>query len=172
MGPDLVLLTEEEETEVSMREERELVAPPDLGEPSPDVMELVEEEIALAEEAPPAEPEPLVRPTWVALEEEPVDEAVAAEALVGEEIAEPEDDQARLELARRLWAAQRKEEARATYERLLTSPWRDDVTADLERIATEESPGEPVLRLLGDAYMKADRLPEALDVYRRALTNL
>ena len=83
-----------------------------------------------------------------------------------------ERSQARIQLARDLWSAGQKADARAEYERLLRSTLRSDVTTDLERLASEESVDEPTLRLLGDAYMKEDRLQEALKAYRRALSSL
>jgi tetratricopeptide (TPR) repeat protein len=97
---------------------------------------------------------------------------VAQVAIVEEPIGEPEDDQTHLELARRWWAAGQKEKAWAAFEELLSSPLRDDVIADLESILAEGAPEELTLRLLGDAYMRENRLQEALDVYRRALGSL
>jgi tetratricopeptide (TPR) repeat protein len=173
------------EPEVSPAAEApEVVAeiPPDIGEPEEERLEPLEEDVDLAE------PEPRERPTWVALEEPPVTERpvaeappeappaaeppVAEETPVEEQIGEPEDDQAQLELARRLWDAGQKEKAQAAYQELLSSPLRDDVIADLERISGEEALEEPMLRLLGDAYMRENRLEEALNVYRRALASL
>jgi tetratricopeptide (TPR) repeat protein len=155
---------------------------PDIGEPIADRLEALEEDIDLAE------PELPERPTWVAIEEPLVAERPVAEAppeeppvterpvaqvpMVEEQIGEPEDDQTHLELARRLWTAGQKEEAQAAYQELLSSPLRDDVTADLEMITGEGVPEETMLRLLGDAYMRENRLQEALDVYRRALASL
>ena len=97
---------------------------------------------------------------------------VAQVTMVDEQIDDAEDDQAVLELARRLWAAGQKEQARAAYQELLSSPLRDDVITDLERIIDEGVPEELTLRLLGDAYMRENRLEEALDIYRRALASL
>ena len=100
------------------------------------------------------------------------------EALIEEPVAveegavPPKDDAERLELARSLWTSGQKRNARTEYERLLRSPLRRDVTADLERLARQESADEPTLRLLGDAYMKDDRLDQALEAYRRALAQL
>jgi cytochrome c-type biogenesis protein CcmH/NrfG len=54
----------------------------------------------------------------------------------------------------------------------LKSPLRDDVVADLEKITVDEPVEESMLRLLGDAYMRENRLQEALEAYRRALANL
>ncbi|MCC7361126.1 MAG: hypothetical protein IT317_16700 [Anaerolineales bacterium] len=43
---------------------------------------------------------------------------------------------------------------------------------ELEGLATTEQAPAPVLRLLGDAYVKANRLPRALEAYREALSRL
>ncbi len=43
---------------------------------------------------------------------------------------------------------------------------------ELEGLANAEQAPAPVLRLLGDAYAKANRLPHALDAFRQALSKL
>jgi tetratricopeptide (TPR) repeat protein len=169
MGPEWMLLTEEEEAAIEVFAEPEPVAPPDVGEPAPEVEEVIEEEPALEAEKPLVEVEPPARPTWVSLEEEA---PTAITPPVEEKVAEPQDDQERLELARRLWATGQKEQAFAEYEHLLKSSLLDQVIADLESIAGDEPSEEPLLRLLGDAYMRDNRLEEALSTYRRALASL
>jgi tetratricopeptide (TPR) repeat protein len=166
IGPDTVFLTEEEEAEVRVTQER-------ITAPEPAEAALVEEQPA-AEEAPPDDVESVQPPTWVALEEEPEAQIEAAAPKVQEvelEMIEPEDDESRLTYARQLWAKGKKADARDEYENLLRTPLRDEATADLERWAAE-APDEPLLRLLGDAYIKQDRLDEALEAYRRALSSL
>jgi tetratricopeptide (TPR) repeat protein len=140
VGPDWVLLTEEEEASV-----RTFV-----------------------------EPEPPTRPAEVAVEEKPAAEPVVkvAPPKPRAEIERDDDHQARLERARWLWAAGQREEARAEYERLIRSPLLDDVIADLEKITRDGPPEEPTLRLLGDAYMRDNRLQDALATYRHALDSL
>jgi hypothetical protein len=180
MGPDLVLLTEEEEAEIKLPREPELAAPVDIAEPIPDMKQPAEEEAAVfatAEAVVPTdledEAEAVEQPAWVAMEEAPISEALIEDApRVEEKVTEPDSDQARLELARELWTAGQKADARAEYERLLRSTMRGEVTTDLEKLVSDESADEPTLRLLGDAYMKEDRLQEALEAYRRALSSL
>jgi hypothetical protein len=180
MGPDLVLLTEEEEAEIKLPQEPELAAPVDIGEPIPDMKQPAEEAgavFATAEAVVPTdledEAEAVEQPAWVAMEEAPISEALIEDApRVEEKVTEPDSDQARLELARELWTAGQKADARAEYERLLRSTMRGEVTTDLEKLVSDESADEPTLRLLGDAYMKEDRLQEALEAYRRALSSL
>jgi len=48
----------------------------------------------------------------------------------------------------------------------------DHTIRELESLAKADQAPAPVLRLLGDAYVKADRLPRALDAYRQALSRL
>jgi tetratricopeptide (TPR) repeat protein len=158
-GPDWVLLAEEEEAAIRTVEEFEPATLPDL-----------------------VEPEPAARPTWVALEEEPLVEAPAGEPTVPDArvdaakqrivVADEENDQARLELARSLWATGQKEQACTEYEQLIRSPLLSAVITDLESITTEKPSEEPILSLLGDAYMKDNRLKDALAAYRRALSSL
>jgi tetratricopeptide (TPR) repeat protein len=84
----------------------------------------------------------------------------------------PENHAARLELGRILWQADKREDAVAAYEQLVhRGELLGDVIGDLENYAEQEAdPG--VLQALGDAYMRADHLQEALDTYRRALASL
>jgi DNA-binding SARP family transcriptional activator len=82
------------------------------------------------------------------------------------------EDQARLELARRLWDSGQRDDACTEFEALVRSPIRSKVIADLEEITADEPSEEPMFRLLGDAYVRENRLQDALKAYRRALTIL
>jgi tetratricopeptide (TPR) repeat protein len=48
----------------------------------------------------------------------------------------------------------------------------DDVIVEIEQRAARRRPTPPLLRVLGDAYMKNNRLQKALDTYRQALGQL
>ncbi len=48
----------------------------------------------------------------------------------------------------------------------------DDVIADLEEHVARRQATPPLLRVLGDAYMRNNRLQKALDTYRLALGQL
>jgi tetratricopeptide (TPR) repeat protein len=75
-------------------------------------------------------------------------------------------------LGRVLWQADRRAEAVETYSHLITSSeLLDEVIPDLEDYV-EQRPDADVQQALGDAYMRADRLTEALAVYRRALAGI
>jgi len=134
------------------------------------------EEAALEKETPPIAPEVYpVRPTWVALEKAPPSSTELSQRVAAARkrlMADEDDDEARLELARSLWAIGERPEARAEYEELLKSALLDTVIADLETRIAEPPVKEPTLRLLGDAYMKNNQLEEALAAYRRALAIL
>jgi hypothetical protein len=171
LGPDWVLLTDDEEAEIELAKERAAVVSFGLEEPSPIEEAPVEEEAIPVSEGLPSELEPAARPTWVALEEAAAEEP-AAIAQADEIVAEDQDDETRLETARRLWASGQKDEAHAVYEKLLKTSVRDEIITDLEQITAEEPSNEPSLRLLGDAYMRENRLQNALDAYRRALASL
>ncbi len=83
-----------------------------------------------------------------------------------------EDHTAWLDLGRVLWQGDRREEAIETYDRLIRrGELLDEIIADLEDYA-EQWPGLSLQQALGDAYMQADRLQDALDTYRRALASL
>jgi tetratricopeptide (TPR) repeat protein len=120
------------------------------------------------------EPEPVAPPpTWVALEPEPETKAPAAKKAAKRRKAKADDDhQARLARARKLWSAGQREQACTEYESLIKSPLLDDVIVDLEKITGEGLEYEPALRLLGDAYMRDNRLADALAAYRHALSSL
>jgi cytochrome c-type biogenesis protein CcmH/NrfG len=53
-----------------------------------------------------------------------------------------------------------------------TSQMVDDVIVELEEHAARRRASTPLLRVLGDAYMKNNRLQKALDTYRQALGQL
>lgn len=84
----------------------------------------------------------------------------------------PRDHEAWLSLARDLWRAELHEEALEAYGRLIKSgELLDKVIPDLEKRAKKPDDAA-ARRALGDAYMKAGRLDEALDIYRQALEGL
>jgi len=132
-----------------------------------------------AEPAPPPEPPPQAPPAPP--EAPPLEEAapeaerptVDLETLQDHVRAHPRDHEARLSLARALWQAGRYEESLEAYSRLLrTNKQVEEVLADLEA-RIEERPSDVTLqRTLGDAYLRAGRLAEALEVYREALRKL
>ncbi|MGD2144215.1 MAG: hypothetical protein PVF54_07035, partial [Anaerolineae bacterium] len=77
-----------------------------------------------------------------------------------------------LELGRLQWKADRRDQAIGTYEHLIiNNALLEEVIPDLEACA-EEWPDVSLKQALGDAYMAADRLEEALNVYRQALASL
>ncbi len=98
-------------------------------------------------------------------------------APAAEEVAEaptiPADLRARLTLARAYLEAGDLDAAAREYEMLARSPEvADTLVADLQ-MATEAHPEHHALhRVLGDAYMRAGRLQEALQAYREALARL
>ncbi len=83
-----------------------------------------------------------------------------------------EDDRARLELGRLLWQAEDRDKAIEAYDTLIQhGEPLDEIISDLEEYS--EQWHDPWLkRALGDAYFRADRLGDALDVYRQALADL
>jgi len=148
-----------------------------FGEPeAPPVAEVpaVMEEGLPPEEAPAPE---------IPLEEEvapaPVIEETAAEASAEPFAAEraylkkhPRDYEALLALAQALWQTGERQEALEAYTRVIRSgKLLEEVIPDLEK-CLEQWPDLSIQQTLGDAYMKADRLQEALDIYRRALESL
>ena len=85
----------------------------------------------------------------------------------------PRDHEARLALARALWARRNYEESLELYDRLVRlKPWAEEVMADMEDHLRERPNDPAVRRLLGDAYMRLGLLEEALRVYREALEGL
>ena len=81
----------------------------------------------------------------------------------------PRDYENWLALARALWQAGERKEALEAYTHVIrASKFLESVISDLEGYV-EQQPDVSVLQVLGDAYMKDDRLQEALATYRRAL---
>ena len=182
----------EEPTPPTLEEEAEELAAPE--EELPEAPEMV----PVAEEAPPAEepipapeeaapPEEVEEPAPPTLEEEAeervtleeaiekaptedLEKFVAARKAYAEE--HPEDDEAQLELGRVLWQVDRRQDAVEAYDELVArGELLGEVIADLENY-TEQWPDARVMQSLGDAYMKADRLEDALNTYRQALAVL
>ena len=152
----------------------EAAVAPELAAPLP---EAPPEEIAV----PPVEgpPEPALPPVEIApppVEEVPVEVEVLPEGVADlrEYVrAHPRDHQAMLALARELWQAGLYSESLEAYSRLLRSgKWVEEIVADMEAHVEERSSDSAVQRVLGDAYMRAGRLAEALEVYREALESL
>ncbi len=145
-----------EEEEIAAPEEVPTEVPPEVPEPAP-----VAEEVAPPIKVPaPEEGAPA----------EDLDRFIAAQQAYAEE--HPDDLEAQLDLGRVLWQADRRKDAVAAYEKLIgRSKLLDDVIADLEDY-TEQWPDARVMQSLGDAYVKADRLQDALDTYRHALESL
>jgi tetratricopeptide (TPR) repeat protein len=143
---------------------------PEVVEEAPSVSEpeAVEED---------AEPEAIEAEEKVAapaaVEEPPIEdlgEFIARQRAYAEE--HPEADEAWLELGRVLWQADRREEAIETYDRLIRrDSLMNEIIPDLEDY-TEQWSDPSAMQALGDAYTRADRLQDALDVYRRALESL
>ncbi len=83
-----------------------------------------------------------------------------------------DDNQARLKLGRLLWQAEDRDGAIEAYDTLIQhSEPLDEIISDLEQY-TERWSDPWLKRALGDAYFRADRLQDALDVYRQALADL
>jgi Flp pilus assembly protein TadD len=146
---------------------------PSVEEPEPVSVEEAEPEAV--EEAP--EPEAIEAEEKVArpavFEEAPIEDLgqfIAKQRAYAEE--HPADDEAWLELGRVLWQTDQREEAIETYDRLVSRDAQlDEIIPDLEDYAEQWS--DPcAMQALGDAYMRTDRLQDALDVYRRALESL
>ncbi len=87
--------------------------------------------------------------------------------------SQPSDHQARLDLARAYAEAGEREAALKQYEKLILSgELLDAVIEDLEA-TTLEAPDDPkTYHLLGDAYMKDNRLQQALEAYKEAMSRL
>jgi hypothetical protein len=84
----------------------------------------------------------------------------------------PRDHEARLTFARSLWQVGERDDALDAYSRVIRSgKLLDGVISELEEYV-EQWPEPSTQRVLGDAYMKAGRLQDALDVYRDALETL
>ncbi|MBE9472638.1 MAG: tetratricopeptide repeat protein, partial [Chloroflexi bacterium] len=144
---------------------------------APPVVEVPVEEVTppVEEVAPPAVPEEIEAPPVV----EEVPEVPAVEppaepfAVERDYLKEhPRDYEAWLTLAQALWQADEREEALKAYTRVIRAgKFLESTIAALEE-HMEQRPDVNTQRVLGDAYMKDDRLQEALDIYRRALEDL
>jgi tetratricopeptide (TPR) repeat protein len=189
-----VLETAEEEVEEpSIPEPADLVKEPELPEwlrePAPEPIEEEAEEPAVAEPAPlPVEETPVLIAEELEAPPE-LEEEVAAEpeppAVVAEEVvtgisafrrqlaAEPDDHITRLALARALTDEGILDEALDKYGELVAAGQElDDVAVDLEKVVRSSPRNTLARRVLGDAYMKQNRLGEALEAYRQALDSL
>jgi tetratricopeptide (TPR) repeat protein len=136
---------------------------PKLREPAEPVMEEEEPvvDIVEADIAPePIEPEVL--------------EPVTGIAAFRQQLAvEPDDHVTRLALARTLLDDDILDKALAEYGELVAAGQElDDVTSDLERVMVSDLENTLAHRVLGDAYMKQNRLGKALEAYRQALGHL
>jgi tetratricopeptide (TPR) repeat protein len=175
-----------EEPEAPAPEEAEKAPAPAAAPEVPEVVPAAEEEAPLVEEPAAEEAEPVPAPEAVELREAPKEvspaEAVEEPPTEGLEkfiaaqraytVAHPDDHEAQLDLARVLWQVDMRQDAVAAYEKLIQqNKLTDDVIADLEDYADQWSDAG-LLQALGDAYMKADRLQDALDTYRQALASL
>ena len=175
------------------REEEELVAEEAPPPEPPEVTAVAGPEIPTVEEPAPAPEAPEIEEgaevapsaaeekavfegvsPAAAMEEAPVeqlDKFIAAQQVYTEE--HPDDHEAVLELGRVLWQADRRKGAVEAYEKLIRqNQLVEDVIADLEDYSAQSTTDTALMQTLGDAYMKADRLQDALDSYRRALAGL
>jgi tetratricopeptide (TPR) repeat protein len=83
--------------------------------------------------------------------------------------AEPDNNQARLELARLSRSDRDMDASLDHYEVLISDPeLRPQVIDDLASLAAEDVDQTQVFQLLGDAHMQDDQLDEALEMYRQA----
>jgi hypothetical protein len=140
--------------------------PPEAVPPPPVLPEIVPPPIVLPEVVvpPPARPEvvPPAPPTAEAL--------ASVDALRAYVRSHPRDHEARLNLARALWQVGLYADSLEAYSRVLKAGrLLDEVLADMEAHVAERPNDPAVRRVLGDAYMRADRLTDALAAYREAL---
>ncbi len=137
----------------------EAAVPPEIIPPT-----VVPPEAVAPPPPPPTRPEVVPTPP-------PAAEAMASvEVLRAHVRARPRDYAARLNLARALWQAGLYADSLEAYSQLLrTGKFVDEVLADMEAHVTERPNDPAARRVLGDAYMRADRLAEALAEYRTAL---
>ncbi len=157
-----------------------------IAEALPEVrLGLPVEEVAVAPAAPPVAPVEALPAEEAAPEAREAAEVAVAEPVVAAEqmptpsdavaakrqhvLDHPRDYAAWLELARLLHASGQREEALKAYGRALRGrDLTDSVIEDVEALAAER-PDAAAQQLLGDAYMKAGRLQDALRAYRQAL---
>jgi len=143
------------------------VAPPPTGRPeAAPPPEVAPPPVRPPEVVPPAPARPEVVPPAP-----PTAEALASvDALRAYVRSHPRDHEARLNLARALWQAGLYADSLEAYSRLLKAGrLLDEVLADMEAHVAERPNDPAVRRVLGDAYMRADRLADALAAYREAL---
>ena len=147
-------LTQELSGEIEAAGASELLEPPEA--------EKEEAGLAAGDSPVPTVPRPEGAPD-AAAEPSALDEAV---------LRDESDDAALLASARRAWQAGQRDQALEAYQRVVRSD-RSLETAieDLEGYVAEQADVE-TQRLLGDAYMRAGRLQDALSAYRQALDNL
>ncbi len=148
-------LVPEEEAEPVLEE----VIPPAFVE-EPSLIEIVPVEEGVAEVAPAAED----------MEEE-VTEAIdvtrTIEDYLSHLISNPQDHEARLDLARAYSKERDLDQAAFHYSEIVSSgSILDEVIDDLEAAADDAPDHLPTHELLADAYMKDGRLQKALDKYR------
>jgi hypothetical protein len=112
--------------------------------------------------APPPTPEPPAEPV-------PAKAAAPEKELVPEETGTAR----RLDLARAHLSRNALDESAREYERLVQEPdLAQDLIEELEATVEKYPHHSPLHRILGDAYMRTDRLQKALDAYRKALAKL
>lgn len=99
--------------------------------------------------------------------------AAGLEALREQVKAHKNDHEARLALARALWAANETEEALSHYTRLIRAKMlMREVFTDLERYIQERPRIPQLWRTLGDAYMKDGQMNKAMETYNQAMSLL
>jgi len=137
--------------------EMEMPAPDEEAEEMPEVMEI------------PAPAEEAEAPPEIPIIEAPAEPFATERAHLKEH---PRDYEAWITLARALWQAGEQQEALAAYIRVIRAgKLIESVIPDLEAYG-QQWPDVSIQQALGDAYMKAGRLQEALNIYRQALESL
>ncbi len=128
--------------------------------------------------SPPPKPKPAARPPKRLVRAKPTPAvpptpAVDMESILARLRANPDDHRALLDMARGHTQLGDLHAAHNTYEELVRrNVLMDDVISDLEK-AVEDNPDHvDLIRLLGDAHMKAGNLQKALKLYRQALKKL
>ncbi|MGQ9628466.1 MAG: tetratricopeptide repeat protein, partial [Anaerolineae bacterium] len=140
-------------------------------------------EIPVMEEVPPEEipVEVPVMEEWpvseivmeAAPEEAVAEEPSLTEAYLARLASNPDDHEARLNLARVFLEAGEQKVALDNYEKLIQSGKLLEVVIEDLKKAVQEKPKEHLIyHLLGDAYMRAGLLKEALATYKEAMAKL
>jgi len=144
----------------------EMAPPPTVPPEAAPPPEVAPPPVRPPEVVPPAPARPKVVPPAP-----PTAEALASvDALRAYVRSHPRDHEARLNLARAFWQAGLYADSLEAYSRLLKAGrLLDEVLADMEAHVAERPNDPAVRRVLGDAYMRADRLADALAAYREAL---